>query len=485
MRLLWRVCCVRNTHDFLNMKQFIRSHLPESFIALYHLLLAVLANLWYRFPSRRLTVIGVTGTNGKTTVCNLIAHILSATGYKTGLTTTINFKIGDRVWSNRTKQGMQGRFGLQRLLREMVSEGCTHAVVETTSEGIKQYRHFGIRYSVAVFTNLTPEHIESHGSFEKYREAKGKLFSTLNERGGSVVNGDDSAAEYFLKFKAGEKWVYKTQNSKLKTQNYGSELKILQIREYHLSEQGSEFEAEFDGKKYVFTTKLLGLFNVYNSAAAISAALSLGVQMEVIQGAVSSFEPLPGRMEIIRNSIRNITIVVDYAHDPAALSAVYKTIRELHGNGEKPVLVAVLGACGGGRDKAKRPILGKLASQHAKYVIFTNEDPYDDDPEEIMDQLEEGMKTDPSRAINRNYWKILDRREAIKKAIALSCDGGTIALTGKGCEEAMAVKDGLIMWDDRKVAREELLKLRATNFTSSSPEAPALAPQLAGVWKIV
>ena len=194
------------------MKQFIRSHLPESFIALYHLLLAVLANLWYRFPSRRLTVIGVTGTNGKTTVCNLIAHILSATGYKTGLTTTINFKIGDRVWSNRTKQGMQGRFGLQRLLREMVSEGCTHAVVETTSEGIKQYRHFGIRYSVAVFTNLTPEHIESHGSFEKYREAKGKLFSTLNERGGSVVNGDDSAAEYFLKFKAGEKWVYKTQN---------------------------------------------------------------------------------------------------------------------------------------------------------------------------------------------------------------------------------------------------------------------------------
>ncbi len=431
----------------------------------YHLLLAVFANLWYRFPSRHLIVIGVTGTNGKTTVCNLTAHILSAAGYKTGLTTTINFKIGDRVWSNRTKQGMPGRFQLQKLLRDMVREGCTHAVIETTSEGIKQYRHWGIRYAAAVFTNLTPEHIESHGSFEKYRRAKGKLFYARKGRGTSVVNGDDPAAEYFLKFPAREKWVYKISAKGGSTSGWQNStpqargVKIFKIDSYHLSQQGSEFTTEFDEKKYTFTTKLLGLFNVYNCASAISAALSLGVQMEVIQGALSSFEPLPGRMEIIRDKKRDITIVVDYAHDPAALSAVYKTIGELCGDGEKPVLAAVLGACGGGRDQAKRPIIGRLASEYAKYVIITNEDPYDDDPMEIMDQIEEGLKTDPSRAINRNYWKILDRREAIKKAIALSCDGGTIALTGKGCEEVMAVKDGFMMWDDRKVVREELLKL--------------------------
>ncbi len=478
------------------MKNFIRSLVSERVVLLYHWFIAIAANLWHRFPSRRLVVIGVTGTNGKTTVCNLIAHLLSAAGYSTGLATTINFKIGDRVWVNRTKQGMQGRFRLQRLLRDMVREGCTHAVIETTSEGIKQYRHWGIRYTAAVFTNLTPEHIESHGSFEKYREAKGKLFASLRGRGVSVVNGDDASAEYFLKFPAKEKLVYQVQavqelslrgaerrsnllfkpkidcfatlpmtknefSDSLQTtswQSYGSELKILRVTEYRLSEHGSEFEAEYDGKKYVFTTRLLGLFNIYNCAAAVSAALALNAPISVLQGAVASFPPVSGRMEIIRDPRRDITVVVDYAHDPAALKNVYETIQEATPLEEikNRRIIAVLGAVGGGRDKAKRPLLGALAAQYAQYVIITNEDPYYDDPEEIMNEVEAGVTKDPSWVVNVNYWKILDRRAAIKKAVALARAGDVIALTGKGCEEVMAVKGGFVPWDDRKVAREEL-----------------------------
>lgn len=436
--------------SILRVKPFLRSHLPVSFVTLYHLFLAIAAALWYRFPSRHLTVVGVTGTNGKTTVCNLIAHILIAAGHKTGFTTTINFKIGERAWTNRTKQGMQGRFRLQQLLREMVSEGCAHAVIETTSEGIKQYRHWGIRYAAAVFTNLTPEHIESHGSFEKYRTAKGKLFAALGARGISVVNGDDKAAEYFLKFPAGEKWVYQVQRRKFS----GSKFKNLQVIDYNISPQGSEFTLTIDGHEYSFTTKLLGFFNVYNCASAISAALALKVPIEVIQGAVSSFPPLPGRMEIIHDPKRDITVVVDYAHDPRALQNAYDTIGELLGRN----IIAVLGAVGGGRDKAKRPLLGELASRYSKYVIITNEDPYDDDPEEIIGQVEEGVKRDRARVLNVNYWKILDRRAAIQKAVALAEKGEVIALTGKGCEEVMAVKGGFVPWDDRASAREALYR---------------------------
>ena len=202
------------------MKKLVKKFIPESIILFYHKTLAILANLLYRFPSRHLTAIGVTGTNGKTTTCNLIWQILTTANFKTGLTTSINFKIGQKFWVNRTKQGMPGRFWLQKLLRQMVKAGCRYAVIETTSEGIKQYRHWGIDYKVAVFTNLTPEHIEAHGSFKKYKEAKGRLFRVLRGKGVSVVNLDDEHAGYFLGFGAGEKWGYgiKCQNPNVKCQ---------------------------------------------------------------------------------------------------------------------------------------------------------------------------------------------------------------------------------------------------------------------------
>lgn len=433
------------------MKKFIRKLIPGPILAIYHLKLAILANLVYRWPSRQLKVIGVTGTNGKTTTCNLIWQILTEAGYKTGLTTSINFKIGEQSWTNLTKQGMQGRFRLQQLLRQMVQAGCQYAVIETTSEGIKQYRHWGIKYDVAVFTNLTPEHIETHGSFEKYREAKGKLFRKTKV---SVINLDDENAEYFMRTGQGEKIGYSVQSAKCKVQSYSPKLKVVVAEDIALKSNGSDFIVNFDNQSYHFKTNLLGEFNVYNSLAAICVGVSQNIEISVIQQALAEAKPPAGRMEVIYDKERDITVIVDYAHDPAALEKVYQTLDQVgcgHHVRTRPALIAVLGAVGGGRDKAKRPKLGALASKYAKYVIVTNEDPYDDDPEEIMRQVEAGVKADEHRQLNQNYWMILDRAEAIKKAIDLAQPGDIIALTGKGCEEVMAVKDGFIPWDDRQV----------------------------------
>ncbi len=270
----------------------------------------------------------------------------------------------------------------------------------------------------------------------------------------SVINLDDENAEYFLGFGADEKIGYSVKSSKLKVQSCSPKLKVVVAEDIALMAQGSEFDVKFDEQSIHFKTNLLVEFNVYNSLAAICVGLSQNVEIGVIQSALAKTKPIAGRMEVIHDDHRDITVVVDYAHDPAALENVYQTIEQVGCGQEvrtRPALIAVLGAVGGGRDKAKRPKLGALASKYAKYVIVTNEDPYDDDPEEIMDQVESGVKADSSRQINQNYWMILDRREAIKKAIELSKPGDIIALTGKGCEEVMAVKGGFIPWDDRQV----------------------------------
>jgi UDP-N-acetylmuramoyl-L-alanyl-D-glutamate--2,6-diaminopimelate ligase len=197
---------------------------------------------------------------------------------------------------------------------------------------------------------------------------------------------------------------------------------------------------------------------VYNCLAAIAVANSQGIQKEIIARALEKIQPIPGRMEIIRDPKRAIAVLVDYAHDPSALEHVYKTIIETGIKKEDARLIAVLGAVGGGRDRAKRPLLGELAAKFCSYVILTNEDPYDDDPMEIINQIETGVRKDASRVLNQNYWKILNRREAIEKAVSLARLGDIIALTGKGAEEVMAVGGGLVPWDDRAAVREILYK---------------------------
>lgn len=435
------------------MKYLLKKIIPKFVWQFYHLSLAYLATLYYKFPSNRLIVVGVTGTAGKSTTVNLIARVLESAGYKVGLSSTLNFKIGKKEWINQTKMTMLGRFALQRLLRKMVKEDCQYAVIETSSEGIKQFRHLGINYDVLVFTNLTPEHIESHGSFEKYRQAKLKLFQRLMKmrrkkikgkviKKGIIVNLDDENAPYFLKYPADFVWGFSLDREKAEKFSSLSFLCPENLKFVYGKPQFSLFGENFN-------LNLPGKFNLYNCLAAICLGLSQDISLEKIRDALEKIDHLPGRLEKI-NLGQPFEIVVDYAHTPESLKQVYQLLRPL----VKGKMIAVLGSCGGGRDKAKRPKLGALAAQYADIVIITNEDPYDEDPWEIIHQVAKG-----AQLIGKEVFKILDRKEALEKAIALAKDNDLIIVTGKGSEQWIVGPRGKkIPWDDRMVIKEILEK---------------------------
>ena len=413
---------------------------------LYHMILARVGEIYHHHPSRQMVVIGVTGTKGKSTVVNLISKIFEQAGYKTGIISTVNFKIADKEWANETKQTMPGRFKLQSLLAQMVKAGCQYAIIETSSEGIAQYRHLGIDYDAAVFTNLTPEHIESHGSFEKYRVAKLKLFQKLSKSSRkningqdikkiSVVNHDDKSAEYFLLPPADRKITYGLSKSKDLLSN-----EILMAKVIDSNIHGVTFSIQ-DQK---INLKLLGEFNIYNSLAAMAVAKFYGVDMKIIKQALESVDLIPGRMEEIKND-RGFKIFIDYAHEPSSLEAVYRTLKTFHPNR----IISILGSQGGGRDKSKRPELGALAAKYTDYVIVTNEDPYDEYPEQIIDDVINGAAQVMS---GPPIEKIVDRKEAIQKAITAAESGDIIIITGKGSETVMAVEGGkMVPWSDKEV----------------------------------
>ncbi len=431
------------------MKNFIKKLIPRPLLNFYHWKLAWLANIIYGYPSKKMIVIGVTGTTGKSTTVNLIAKVLEAAGHRVGLTSTFNYKIGDKEWINDTKMTMPGRFRLQKMLKQMLKSGCSHVVIETSSEGIVQYRHVGIDYDLAVFTNLSPEHIESHGSFAKYKEAKGKLFKSLaktkrKDKKISVINLDDKESGYFLKFWADQKWGF-TTNYQSSITNHN--LNRVVAKDISLESWGSRWlvnDTRFD-------LHLVGLFNVYNALAAITVGLSLGVDINQVREGLEKVEKIDGRLEEISEG-QDFKVIVDYAHEPKSLTNVYEALKPTVSG----KIIAVLGSCGGGRDKARRPVLGKLAAQFAEQVIITNEDPYNEEPMVIIDQVAEGAK-EAGKELGQNLYKILDRKEAIRKAISMAQPGDLVIITGKGAEQCIMGKNGKrIPWDDRQVVKEEL-----------------------------
>jgi len=392
----------------------------------------------------------VTGTKGKSTVINLISKILTEAGFRTGLISTFNFKIGNQEWLNETKQTMPGRFKLQKLLSAMVKTGCQYAVIETSSEGIAQSRHLGIEYDLAVFTNLSPEHIESHGSYKKYRQAKTKLFYRLARsyhksfnnqpvKKVMVANHDDKEVEYFLHYPADKKITFGFQQPK--------ELLMTDYQVVASEIKPGQHGISFVTKKTTFNLKLLGEFNVYNALAAISVGLAQKIEISVMKKALENINLIPGRLEEIKNN-KGFRVFIDYAHEPASLEAAYKTVQGL-----KPKkIISVLGSQGGGRDKAKRPQLGQLAATYTDHVIVTNEDPYDEDPGQIVDDVINGAMQAVSRP---PIEKIIDRKEAIKKAISLAEAGDVVIITGKGSETVMAIAGGKkVPWDDRQAVKE-------------------------------
>ena len=443
-----------------DIKKGVRKITPRWVLGAYHAVTTWLAMLAYGFPANNMKVIGVTGTDGKTSTVNFISSILTEAGYKTGFTSTASNKVGNKTRMNQAKITMLGRWHLARLLHEMRKAGADYVIVETSSEGLAQNRHVGIAYDVAVFTNLSPDHIESHGTFEKYRAAKEKLFSVLSKTKRkpqtpkiSVVNLDDENAEHFLAYDADQKWGFGlTQHPNASVQH------VMQPSEYSCAPSGVTFALK-DGKtgEHVhIKTKLVGNFNLKNMLAAGSAARSQGVSLDVIKQALEKLEPVPGRMEPIDEG-QPFTVIVDYAHAPAALELVYKTLKEQLDPGAR--LIAVTGAAGGGRDKRKRGDIGRLAGAYAHFTVVTNEDPYDEDPDEIIAQVAAGVRS-VTKTGGATHVTLSDRVEGIRRALREAKSGDVVIITGKGCEPIiMGAAGKRIPHDDRVVVRKLLAEL--------------------------
>ncbi len=426
------------------IKALIRRCVPEPIITAYHFFLAHLAAILCGHPSEKLVVIGVTGTNGKSSTVQFIGRILEHAGHRVGWTTTVGFKVAEREWTNDQKMTMLGRFQTQRLLRQMIRAGCTHAVIETSSQGISQFRHAGIHYDVAVITNLTPEHIEAHGGFEAYKQAKGRLFLALvrskekmigdeSIKKASVVNALSEHAAYFLSFHAGEPHLFGRNATDVKMTKHGTTFSISDV---------------------TFAFKPIGRFNFENVLAAITTCQALGLSLAEIADAVAHLESVSGRLEFIEEG-QPFTVVVDYGPEPVALRATYDALELI----DHKRFIHVLGSTGGGRDVSRRAVLGEMAAKQADVVIVTNEDPYDDDPMQIINQIADAV-VKAGKQDGVNLFRKLDRQEAIDLAIGVAQPGDLVLITGKGSEPVMAVANGRkIPWDDRQAARNALHKL--------------------------
>ncbi len=452
----------------------------------FHYFIPLLADFRYGHPGKKMVVIGVTGTNGKSTTCRFIASVLQAGGYKVGLMSTVEFQIGDKRWLNDRKMSMLGRGEIQKMLKQMAGAGCQYAVIETSSEGILQYRHLGIHYDIAVFTNLGTEHSERHGGFENLRRDKGRLFAGLKKemnkhltmckhltlpsppRGEGkrvkkiiIANADDAQAEYFLSFPADEKWVYGlNQNLKIpakggsasgeKYQNDNVKFKIIDGEIVASDGSGTEFMCE--GGSYQLN--IVGEFNVPNALAAIAVGKSQGISEESIASGLKSVKIIEGRMEFVEAG-QNFKVVVDYAHEPLSLTALFTTLRRLVGPHNK--VIGLVGSDGGGRDKGKRAKMGEIAGQLCDYVIITDVNCFDEDPAAIAEMLAIGARQ-AGKKDKENLFVEIDRRAGIAKAMALASAGDMVAITAKGSEPCICVANGQkIPWDDRKVAKEVLI----------------------------
>jgi UDP-N-acetylmuramoyl-L-alanyl-D-glutamate--2,6-diaminopimelate ligase len=449
----------------------------------YHFLMAWLAALFFCFPSRKLIVIGVTGTAGKTSTVYLLAKMLNNAGYKTGFTSTAVFSDGNKEWLNDKKMTMPGRLFIQRNLRRMTKNNCRYAIVETTSEGIKQFRHRFINYDILVFTGLYPEHIESHGSFEKYKEAKGHLFAHLKNCSTKyidderrvikpksnfkkldltrvfktiVVNGDDEYANYFLNFQSEAKIIC-SFNPKANLDSFQKNLASEALVKDFIIIKGSEINSSAQGVSFkvneqVFALKLLGEFNAFNALAAYAVGYNQNIAAEKIKEGLESVSGLAGKLELI-NAGQNFTAIVDYSFEPKALEKLYQAIALI----SRQKTIHLLGSAGGGRDRARRPVLGKIAAEKADIVIVTNEDPYDEDPASIIDQVAAGAE-DTGKVLGKDLFKVLDRQEAVKKALELAEEGDLVLFTGKGAEQHICLADGKKMpWDERLIVRQGIV----------------------------
>jgi UDP-N-acetylmuramyl-tripeptide synthetase len=431
-----------------------RAFSPESpLYQAYHSSRGIAAAVLAGFPTRKMIVIGVTGTNGKTTTSNLLANILDETGQPVGLATTVNFWVGNKRWINESKMTTESPFKLQSLLNRMTKANCRYAVIETSSHALAQHRTWGIDYDVAVFTNLTPEHLDFHKTFEQYRDAKAQLFRQLylSRRKAdtpkiAILNFDDNSSQSFAKYPADKKYFYSvnefTPNTTVESPVTG---KIIQT-----SPMGSTFELSTPAGSTTIELHLPGRFNVANALAAASAALALGLPLDTIKRGLEKVIGVPGRMERI-DAGQPFTVIVDYAHTPDGFEQVLSTARGFTSG----KLITVFGAAGD-RDKSKRPVLGEVASRYSDILILTEEDPGSEDPLAIIQAIKTGIPQSFRESVN--LFTLAVRQDAISRAFALAKPGDTVMLLAMGAQTKMAVKHGFVNYDEREFAKN-LLRL--------------------------
>ena len=438
---------------FISRFRLIRNLVPEPLLLRYHAFHAWFASALNGFPTEQMIVIGVTGTKGKTSTVKYIASVLQAGGIRVGyLTTAFISRDGKEEILNPYHMSMPNPYIIQKLLKDMYSEGLRVVVVETTSEGIKQNRHLGIRYDVAVFTNLTPEHLPSHGgSFEKYKGEKLKLFKVLQswkKKSGvpyaipatAIVNKDSEHAQDFLKASGDAQKM---------------DFSFLVESSHQALRIDASDTVSFSVNRVHYTLSLPGSFNIYNALGGICVGELFGLSFEQIARGVSNVTLIPGRMEEITVG-QGFKVFVDYAHEKISMKYAVDTARGTAGENGK--VIVLLGAEGGGRDKAKRSQMGEVVGRYADFVVVSNVDPYEDDPQEILSDIKKSVVAF-GKVEDETVFTIEDRREGIRKALTLARPGDCVMITGKGAEQSMIVNGKELAWDDRVVVREELTKI--------------------------
>lgn len=413
--------------------------------------LALLSSRFFGNPSARMKLIGVTGTNGKTTTTNLLAAVLTAAGQRVGLIGTIHNRIGHRILP--VKHTTPESTDLQQLLGEMAGEGVNACVMEVSSHALALHRVDGCEFDVAVFTNLTQDHLDFHRDMEEYLESKLKLFSGLAAPGQkkgvkyAVINADDAGAERFKKAAGGTVYTYGVKGP--------ADVWAENIR---VGARGVHFTVRGKWGRCPLNLKITGLFNVYNALGAFTASAAMGVPTEIIRDALESTRGVPGRFELV-DSGQDFAVIVDYAHTPDGLENILKTARQI----AEGRLITVFG-CGGDRDRAKRPLMGEIAARYSDYAVLTSDNPRTEDPLKIIDEIEEGVR--PAAEKGR-YAVEPDRRRAIRLAVGMAQRGDVVMIAGKGHEDYQIIGTQKLPFDDRQ---EAAAALREVGF-GTQPEA--------------
>ncbi len=428
----------------MNFRKFVKSFIPRSlfrYIEPYgHLVEAIILNVIYGFPARDMKVIGVTGTNGKTTTTYMIHKMLSQAGYKTGLMTTVAYGVGEEIKPQIQHMTNVPVPELMKRLKYMRSEGVDWLVFEVTSQGLAQNRVWGVPFSVAVLTNITHEHLDYHGTFENYREAKKRLFTFANKnRTGlqvGVINAEDPSCQTFAK-------------AITKPVTYGIKEGDLRATKVHLTSAGSRYVARIKDDEYRITCHIPGSFNVSNSLAAVAVGRAVGLSKQQVEKGIDAMRSVEGRMTRIDEG-QDFDVIVDFAHTPDSFEKLFKDLRPV----VKGKLIAMFGSAGR-RDEAKRAVQGKLAGEYCDEVVVTEEDDRDIDGIGILNQIAEGAES-AGKTRDKDLFLVHNRTEAIDFTLKRAKKGDTVILLGKGHEKTIERADGEHPWDESATARDAL-----------------------------